>query len=394
MKKLIIFFVLLSFGFVSVAQQYYQDAVNEGMLRHADYQGRCRKEIVLPQVVNAYNVYKADLHTHTIYSDGVALPKYRVMEAWLDGLDVLSITDHIEFRPHEMAFTEYLEEYMSDQYKKAVNTNITRKAADSNGILVDLNQTVKDAVKVAADYGITVIPGAEITRKTEGDFNVLFTTDNNLIYDPDPVQSVRNAKVQGAVVMHNHPGKTRRNLDCSKTERILYDEGLIDGVEVMNGAEFYPEIIDRVREKNLFIAANTDIHLSTAVDYRLGGICRPMTLIFAEDNTLPSLKEALCAARTLSYGFNTICGDESLLKDFFVAGVTLKTLTRPDKTVLLLTNNTSVSYVVQQDGANQVRLEPFSTISIKVGKDEETLRLTILNMFFSKDAHPVVELSF
>ena len=46
-----------------------------------------RAEMILPQV-KGYNIYKADLHTHSAFSDGSVLPEYRVKEAWIDGLDV------------------------------------------------------------------------------------------------------------------------------------------------------------------------------------------------------------------------------------------------------------------------------------------------------------------
>lgn len=44
-----------------------------------------RTEIILPQV-NGMNIYKADLHINTIYSDGDVTPDMRVLEAihlWL-----------------------------------------------------------------------------------------------------------------------------------------------------------------------------------------------------------------------------------------------------------------------------------------------------------------------
>ena len=79
------------------AQFYYQDATNADMLRHARQTSAQRREIILPEV-NGYTAYKADLHTHTIYSDGDCTPEYRVKEAWNNGLDVLAITEH-SFEP-------------------------------------------------------------------------------------------------------------------------------------------------------------------------------------------------------------------------------------------------------------------------------------------------------
>ena len=92
MKKIFVFVAFAVLGTVSAqAQSYYQDSKNSEMLRHADRHETCRREMVLPQV-NGYNVYKADLHTHTIFSDGQVLPSLRVQEAWLDGLDIMAVT--------------------------------------------------------------------------------------------------------------------------------------------------------------------------------------------------------------------------------------------------------------------------------------------------------------
>lgn len=395
MRKSIVISFFMAFGaLTATAQSYYQDAKNSEMLRHAERHDPCRKEIILPQV-NGYNVYKADLHTHSVFSDGSVLPGLRVKEAWQDGLDVMAVTEHIEYRPHEKTFVNYLKKYRSDKYSKAVNTTIVSKSPTEDGIMVDLNYAVRDAQAKAKKYVITIIPGCEITRSgtNVGHFNALFTTDNNLIYDQDPVQAIRNAKAQNALVMHNHPGWTRTNLDFTETEKVAYSEGLIDGVEVMNGNEFYPGIIDRVKEYDQFIAANSDIHGTTANDYRLTGVDRPMTLIFAKENTLESLREALEAGRTLAYGYNTICGDEQLLKDFFAAGVKVHLVGEDRKTLsLTLTNMTSIPYTVCLDGRNRNKLDPFSTILLSVKKGTSSLRLTILNMFCSKDGHPVVEL--
>ena len=41
----------------------------------------------------------ADLHIHTTFSDGSVWPNIRVSEAE-KGLDLISITDHLEYQPH------------------------------------------------------------------------------------------------------------------------------------------------------------------------------------------------------------------------------------------------------------------------------------------------------
>ena len=385
MKKIATLFVILASASVANAQYYYQDSKNTQMLRHAERHEPCRKEIILPEV-NGYNVYKADLHTHSIFSDGHVLPRFRMAEAWQDGLDVVAVTEHIEYRPHEATFYDYLKGYTDKEHMPGV------KGLEKGKQVVDLNYSVNETLKEAKKYGITIIPGSEITRNgtTVGHFNALFTTDNNTIYDEDPVQAVRNAKAQGALVMHNHPGWRRENLDYTETEKKVYDEGLVDGVEVMNGAEFYPTIVDRVRERGLFIAANSDIHSSTANDYRLTGNLRPMTLILAKDKSLKSLREALEAKRTIALGYNTLCGEEKLLKDFFVASVKLTEISEDS---WMLTNMTSVPYVLKKGNGNNFRLDPFCSIKVSAPKKGNSVTFTVLNMWTGVDTHPVVKVS-
>ena len=385
MKRIATLFLILVSASAANAQYYYQDSKNSQMLRHAERHEPCRKEVILPQV-NGYNVYKADLHTHTVFSDGHVLPRFRMNEAWQDGLDVVAVTEHIEYRPHEATFYDYLKGYTDKEHMPGV------KGLEKGKQLVDLNYSVNETLKEAKKYGITIIPGTEITRNgtTVGHFNALFTTDNNTIYDKDPVQAVRNAKAQGALVMHNHPGWRKESLDYTETEKTVYDEGLVDGVEVMNGAEFYPLIIDRVRERGLFIAANSDIHSSTANDYRLTGNLRPMTLILAKDKSLKSLREALEAKRTIALGYNTLCGEEKLLNDFFVASVKL---TEIDEDSWMLTNMTSVPYVLKKGNGNNFRLDPFCSIKVSAPKKGNSISVTVLNMWTGVDSHPVVKVS-
>ena len=74
---------LLSIGTTAVAQKANEPA-------QSFYRNKHRQEITIPQILG-YNVYTADLHTHTIYSDGNVTPELRVREAWQDGLDILAI---------------------------------------------------------------------------------------------------------------------------------------------------------------------------------------------------------------------------------------------------------------------------------------------------------------
>jgi predicted metal-dependent phosphoesterase TrpH len=72
-----------------------------------------------------------DLHTHTTASDGEIEPGALVRQAWVAGLRVLSVTDH------------------------------------------DTTAAVSEAIRAARQYGLTLIPGIEITAVDEIDVHVL-----------------------------------------------------------------------------------------------------------------------------------------------------------------------------------------------------------------------------
>ncbi len=385
MKKLLILAAALAFGVPVSAQIYYQDATNVDMLRHTLRHEAHRKEIILPKV-NGYNVYKADLHTHTIFSDGDCTPKYRVREAWLDGLDVMAVTEHIEYRPMEKTYMKFLRAEISEKTKQ-----------EHKGIVSDLNLPVELSKKEAEAYGLTIIPGVEITRTPEtiGHYNALFTSDNNTIPADDPMEAIKNARKQGALVMHNHPGWRRKSLDMPEFEKKVYGEKLIDGVEVMNGAEFYPKVATRAKELGLFISANTDIHNSTALSYGKGGHLRNMTLILAHDKSLKSLKEALKARRSIAYSFGSLAGDEQLLKDFFVASVKFEVLSKNanGSTTMWMTNNTSFDYYLRFGKGNMVEFPAFTTRKVTVNKAGE-LSFTVLNMWVEGEKNPEIKLKF
>ncbi len=361
---------------------YYRDAKNGDMLRHTYRQEAQRSEIILPQV-NGYNVYKADLHTHTIYSDGNVTPKYRVREAWTDGLDIMACTEHVEYRPYEGKMLSYLKGYVP---------------TDNKGILVDLNFSNRETQAEAVSYGITIIPGVEITRKPEtiGHYNALFVEDANTIYDADAAQSIRNARKQGALILHNHPGWRRKSLEMTEFEKVVYGEGLVDGVEVMNGAEFYPSVVGRASENKLFVSANTDLHGTAAMEYGSIGHHRNMTFIFAKECTLEAIKEALKERRTLAYSFGTVAGEEQLIKDFFNASVSFEIVSTDSKGTryIRMTNKTSINYVLRFGKGNPVPLRSFSSRNVKLAAGKDTVSFVVENMWIPGEKHPEFEVKF
>ena len=368
MKKL---FLILALVGVSLFEASAQKKIPETVTLVQNAQRRT--EIILPKV-NGLNVYKADLHTHSIYSDAELTPEQRVKEAWFDGLDIFAMTDHVEYRRHEPKMLQFLKGYTGGKAKKAVNANVIRKPATEQGILADLNLPVQLAQKAAKAYGdaLLVIPACEITRepKTIGHFNALFTTDNNTIYDVDPLQSLRNAKKQGALITQNHPGWSRKTCDITEFEQKAFDEKLIDGVEIMNGYWFYPKAMQRCVDWNLYMLGCTDIHNQTN-HYNQNGNFRTMTFVFAKENSMKAVRKALEKRQTLAYSAGNIAGDAKLLQDFFKASVSCKFLSRGKKgaATYALTNSTSLGYKIRV-GRKVFELPAFQTITISVSKDK------------------------
>ena len=389
MKKILSLVVLLlSLGQMpsTHAQPIYrQDKTNPDIYRHVKAPQMQRKEFHLPDV-NGYHVYKADLHLHTMFSDGNVTPEFRVQEAWYDGLDVIAITDHIEGRKWEGKMLKFLKGYLP-KGTVPVNDKVSRQPADKRGIQADLNVSYQSAAAVADEYGMTIIPGAEITREPVaiGHFNALFIKDANKIYDADPAVAIENARQQGALIQHNHPGWRRTSVKMTEFETQVYEKGYINGIEVMNGSQFYPSVLQRAQERRLYVAANTDMHLTTQLYYQ--GEQRNMTLIFAKDKSLKSLKEALKERRTLAYSFGTVAGDEQLVKDFFLACIHAEVIKTDanGKHKVMLTNNSSVDFHLNFNG-NSVCLDACSSRVVSAGK---SLSFIVDNLWIPGDArHP------
>jgi len=298
MKRLIILPTLLLSIQLTYAQNLnnvqYPEMVNESI----------RKEIRIPDI-SGYHTLKCDFHMHTIFSDGIVWPTFRVDEAWEEGLDAIAITDHIENQPSKSYVTG------------------------------DHNSPYKIALERATEKNIILIKAGEITRKMPpGHLNALFVNDVNLLDVPDPVEALKAAKKQGAFIMWNHPGWKAQQPDTCKwwpMHEELLKEGLINGIEVFNEKEYYPIVLEWCLKKDLTVISNSDIHDVTGHIYDLNNGHRPMTLVFAKDRSMESVKEALFNNRTLAYFDNILAGKEELLTALFKASVIIKPTGRFDK---------------------------------------------------------------
>ena len=330
-----------------------------------------RTEIILPQV-NGYNIYKADFHIHTSYSDGRVSPAGRVDEAWRDGLDVIAITDHYEGRSNEKRMLKVLAPYNKDGKPIKYQSGF-----DANCIKANFNEIHQEAVdrRDRLGYDMVIIKGCEMARnsKTHGHFCCLFLEDINTVYDFDLKEAFKKVHQQNGLVIHNHPAWNRDTSDKTPFHEEVYTAGLIDGVEVANGYSFYPPIIRRCTEEKLFMLGCSDAHGMTAHKYKDCGSLRTMTFIFAKEKTEKAIKEALLKRRTIAYSGGELFGEEMWLKDFLNAAVECRMMQESkdaDSRTYLLTNHSSITYRLRM-GKVVYALEPFRSLQVKCTRNKE-----------------------
>ena len=169
--------------------------------------------------VPGYKTLKCDFHQHTVFSDGSVWPDIRVMEALMDGLDAISLTEHLEYQPHKDDIPH-----------------------------PDRNRSYDIAIKEAGTHDLIIVKGSEITRKMPpGHNNAIFLSDPNKLLVDDSVQVFREAKKQGAFTFWNHPNWTPQRKDGMATltdvHRLLIREKLLDGIEVVNDQTFSIEAL-------------------------------------------------------------------------------------------------------------------------------------------------------
>lgn len=254
-----------------------------------------RNKVNLPDILG-YKTLKADFHIHTVFSDGKVWPSIRVEEAWRDGLDVISITDHVNYRaPLTINYVNY----------------------------EDKNAHYDTALLTALQLGITLIKGAEINfPKPHGHFNMLFLKDVNAVkvQNKDCKRSLEIAKSQGAYIQWNHPPYYQIGTPkWPDLQEEFYKQGLIDGIEIVGDKNLFDVAFPWAEEKKLTITGSSDIHV--LIDARHSQSHRPMTLIFAKNNSEEAVKEAMFDKRTAVYYENFIFGDFQFLKPLFEASV-------------------------------------------------------------------------
>lgn len=332
-----------------------------------------RKEIRFPDPPGC-KVLKCDFHMHTVFSDGLVWPTVRVDEAWREGLDAIAITDHIEYRPHK-------EEVIGNH-----------------------NRSYELAEGLARHRNILLVRGAEITRDTPpGHFNVFFTQDNHPLDVKDFYEVFDRATAQKAFIMWNHPGwqGPERGRWGDEQTRLL-EKGQLHAIEICNGDEYYVDAHRMATERGLPMMGSSDIHEPAPTDGQEAAGHRTMTLVLAKDKSLPALREALDAGRTIVWYRNLLIGRAPQLKAVFDACVRVESLHPPQAktSYVKLTNQCDNDIELERSEPGQPRKITIpAQVSVMVrlsgpdGQAAERVAYKVLNFLTGVDQPLTVEIA-
>ncbi len=361
-----IFLVIILASFTSSAQSHSHQS--ERALKFPDIPG--------------FKTLKCDLHQHTVFSDGTVWPTIRVQEALADGLDAISLTEHLEYQPHKADIPH-----------------------------PDRNRSYQLAVEEAKDHDLLIINGSEITRKMPpGHSNAIFIKDANKLLTADSMEVFREAKRQNAFVFWNHPNWTsqKKNGMATLTEmhRRLIREKLLDGIEVVNEHTYSDEALQIALDHNLTIMGTSDIHDLVDWEFKLAsGGHRPITLVFSKEKNQASVQEALINRRTVVYYKDMLIGREEYLLPLIRSTLRADSAAYIGKTDVLLVEieNMSSCPMLLQNRTTYTFHNQGSVIEIPAGQKisvevktvqrlpQLTLEFDVLNAVYAPGKHPVLK---
>jgi|ADGO01.1.fsa_nt_gi predicted metal-dependent phosphoesterase TrpH len=322
----------------------------------ADHSHRLARALRFPDIPG-FKSLKCDLHMHTVFSDGSVWPDIRVAEALWDGLDAISLTEHLEYQPHKEDIPH-----------------------------PDRNRSYQIALQEAKNHDLLIIHGSEITRKMPpGHSNALFIKDANKMLISDSVEVFREAKRQGAFTFWNHPHWTSQRRDGIATltdmHRFLIREKLLDGIEVVNDRSYSDESLRIALDNNLTIMAGSDVHKLVDHEYKVAeGGHRPITIVFAKEKTIEAVQEGLQNRRTVVFYNNLLIGRDEWLVPLLEASLKIKSAKYPERNdvaIVEIENLTSCDFILQNKTSYTLH-DHADVITIKAG-EVKTIRVKTVN---------------
>ena len=345
------------------------------------------REITFPDLDNHLTLV-CDFHTHSVFSDGSVWPDIRVEEAQRDKIDVLAVTEHLEYQPHIDDIPH-----------------------------LDRNRSYQLATKYS-NSDLLVINGAEITRRMPlGHANAIFLEDANKLHSADEIAGIvpkddmrpfEAANKQKAFVFWNHPTWRQEqygDVVITEMHKTLFSKGYLHGVEVVNEFEYSEESLQIALDYDLTIIGNSDIHGLVDWDYEISeGGHRPVTLVFAKEKSEKAIKKALFKKQTVVWNRNTLIGREEWLLPLINASLEVVSveykrdaahvrIKNKSDVRFILKNNSSFNFFINSD---LVEIPAQDTIKLSVltkGVLESfSLEFEVQNAIFAPRKHPVIKL--
>ena len=239
----------------------------------------------------------SDLHIHSVFSDGSVWPTIRVDEAVRDSIDLISLTEHLEYQSH-----------ISDI------PHINR------------NRSFQIAGGYVQKKPLAVVHGTEITKPMPpGHFNAIFIKDANKFFDKNKeplifIKGIKEANKQGAFVFWNHPmWEANRSDGIAKLDPIhkeVIDKKLLHGIEVVNFDTFSEEAMQIALDNELTMMGTSDVHVLIDWDFNKEeeSFHRPITFIMSKNRTIKSIRDALFNGNTFIWYRDLIIGKSYNLK--------------------------------------------------------------------------------
>ena len=245
------------------------------------------------------NIYyiSSDLHIHSVFSDGAVWPTIRVDEAIRDSIDLISLTEHLEYQSH-----------LSD----IPHNNRNRSFQIAGGYV--------------QNRPLAVVHGTEITKPMPpGHFNAIFIKDANKFFDnnKEPLdfkKAINEANEQEAFVFWNHPmWEANRSDGIAKLDPIhreVINKKLLHGIEVVNFDTFSEEAMQIALDNKLTMMGTSDVHILIDWDFNIKkeSYHRPITFIMSENRTIKSIRDALFNGDTFIWYRDLVIGKHKNLK--------------------------------------------------------------------------------
>ena len=304
-----------------------------------------------------YLLLGSDLHTHTVFSDGMVWPSVRAQEALRESIEIIAITDHLEYQPHKEDIPN-----------------------------PDLNRSYFIARQSVNEKDLIILRGSEITRSMPpGHFNAIFIKDaNKLLVKGDSLAGIIEANKQDAFVFWNHPHWTSKKdgrmdgiAKLDPVHKELFSKNLVHGIEVANEDTYSEEALEIALKNNLTILGTSDIHGLVDWDFNIpDGGHRPLTFILTKDNSQSSIREALFRGNTFVWFKDLLIGKKENIEPIINSNLKLKSNGYVEETTLLevkISNLSSASINIEYLGeytfyknSKFLSIPPNSSINIQL----------------------------